>query len=152
MRTPTVASMANISATAIGFTGRRPETSGGSGDAPVALLELPARAAGARRVARHLAPGRRIGAVDLQKVAVRHGHGACPNWGRDLHRRWWRWRWLGLLHPDFQVRDHLGHGLAQVGEHGLEQVEGLALVFVQGIALGVAAQVNALAQMVEMEQ
>src|SRR3954453_21496428 len=128
IRTATVASMASSSATATGFTGCRPEPTGGSGDAPVALLEFPAGAAGTWRVARHLAPGRRIGAVDLQEVAVRHGHGACPDRRRDLHRGRRRWRWLGLLHPDLQVRDHLGHRLAQVGEHGLEQVEGLAFV------------------------
>ena len=57
-----------------------------------------------------------------------------------------------LLRPDLEVRQHLGHRLAQVGQQRLEQVEGLALVLVQRVALAVAAQVDALPQVVEVEQ
>ena len=50
------------------------------------------------------------------------------------------------------MRQHAHHVLAEALEHVLEQLEGLALVLVERVALAVAAQVDALAQVVERQQ
>ena len=50
------------------------------------------------------------------------------------------------------MAQHARNLFAHAHEHGLEHVEGLALVLVQRIALGVAAQADGLAQVVEAHQ
>ena len=57
---------------------------------------------------------------------------------------------LGLAH--LQVQQHARHCRAQIEQHALEQSERLGLELVQRIALGVAAQMDHAAQMVEQAQ
>src|SRR5487761_1578640 len=147
-------------------------------DAAVAMLELPARAARARRVARGSGPWRagarqplRLapvdpiprGAVDQPRPALgarARGRGP-PGGAGGAHlprHRLTGHRLLGLgpdigkgrlLHSELDMREHRGYLLAQIDQHRLEQAERLAFILVQRIALGIGAQIDALAQVIE---
>ena len=66
-----------------------------------------------------------------------------------LHQRWF-WFGRGLLHQ-FDAHQLGSNGLAQVVEQRCEELEGLRLVFLQRIALGIAAEADDGAQMVEVD-
>ena len=127
---------------------------------PVAMLVLPARAAGAGRVALDLAPGLRI--VGIDRPARCRATGACCSTSSSpvsgsmcdgLHGGQGRSAPAAAAAPVWICTciSWRTTSAAQLGEQGLEQLEGLALVFVQRIALAVAAQADILAQMVEID-
>src|ERR671913_488588 len=144
-----------------------------SSDPPVAVLELLARAAGAGRVARDLAPGRGIVGIHRgprrRPRPVRRGDATAVGIGRiegrivahpagqrrilvDLLHVGRHLRHRRLLHAQLQRRQQADHLLAQAGQEVVEEIERLALVLVQRVLLAVRTQADALAQMVEMEQ
>ncbi len=57
-----------------------------------------------------------------------------------------------VLAAHFEVMQHAHQLMLDLVEHGLEQLERFFLVFLLGVLLGVAAQMNALAQMVHVGQ
>ena len=59
---------------------------------------------------------------------------------------------LGFGELQFDVSKNLRHSFAQGFQHRLEQIEGFVFVLVQGIALTISTQINALSQMVEVQQ
>ena len=138
----------------------------------MAVLVFLAGAAGAGVVAGDPAPGRGILGVDgAGRVAgadrrrgrgrggrvLRAGVGALER--RVLAGLVHFLRFIlgeGLLrlrrHLQFDVGQHRGHPLAQSLQHLLEQVEGLALVFVERVLLGIGAQPDPLAQVIQTQQ
>ena len=63
-----------------------------------------------------------------------------------------RRRRVGRLAHELDAHELGGDRLAQIAEHGLEQLEGLGLVLVQRVALGIAAEADHRAQVVEIDQ
>src|SRR5882672_10603443 len=127
-----------------------------SGELPVAVLVFLSRTAGARIVAPDLVDvsdeGRRLGGS--RGLALRAGKRFLVAGVLILHvldRR--RLQLLHLLGLVAQLQLHRHQRARHLELHRLdedaEQLEGLALVFLLGVLLGVAAQVYALAQMVE---
>jgi len=91
----------------------------------IALPEPARRAArGGIAAGRPVVPVARLFGHRLLGLAARHRH----------HRR--------RLDTQFDIAQHRGDMLAQIGQHRLEQFEGLALVFVQRIALAIGAQID----------
>ena len=140
-----------------------------SGEAAVAVLELLARAAGAGRVALDLAPGRGIVGVDLgaRRRARSAPAGRRPPasgslisfspvsgsiWVSSSVARSSSGTSGGGALDDLDPHQLRRHRLAEAAEHRLEQLEGLGLVLVERIALGVAAEADHLAEMVERDQ
>ena len=56
------------------------------------------------------------------------------------------------IHAHFEMAERARHLLAQIDQHRLEQLERLALVLVERVALRIGAQIDALPQMVELQQ
>ena len=93
------------------------------------------------------------GSAGLTSDVVAAGHGQDPRGLGGLPSPGPAGAAAGVpRHADLEVGQHLAHRGPQVGQHALEQVEGLALVLVERVALAVAAQMDALPQMVEVEQ
>ena len=118
------------------------------------MLELPARAAGARLVAADAAPGRGVVGIALRAhrrtgrgggaeaerpgpanrrhselVLARRGIEVLGEHGRQFGG-------FGLLEHHLDAHELPGHLLAQMADETVEELEGLGLVFVQRIALG----------------
>ena len=145
---------------------------GGSGEAAVAVLVLLARAAGAGLVAADLAPGRGIVRVDLRRAARRPFRAGCEQAAArglgvvDLVLAGERIDVGRLAASPTSSSGTSGGGRWTIStriswpvtasrrraEHRLEELEGLGLVLVQRVALGVAAEADHLAQMVERDQ
>src|SRR5262249_4805265 len=125
---------------------------------PVAVLVLLAGAAGAGGVARGLGvdagEGGGAAAAGVGEggvlAALLHARGRTA--GPDLGAGRLEEGILRALDAQLDMGEDARHRLAQMAEHGLEELEGLALVLVQRIALGIGPEIDALAQMVELQE
>src|SRR5690606_1665082 len=130
-------------------------------ESPVTLLVLLAGSAGAGGVPRHLAPGVRSVGIPRQRggpggprrfrrtrCGCRSGirPGLAPGFLLDRRRLW---RGCRL---DLQVAEGPRHRLAKPCQHRVEQLERFGLVFVQRVFLGIGAEPDALAKVIEAEQ